>query len=120
MPSPLMARLHIIESGTDYLASRLASQAQSVLATHPVNAADQRQVPAATSGATSQLQSCVYAVTGGLSPLLVDKAHYQGQPATIIVAPPTASRPARSGSPGPPAPPPPPTSSPTPSSPPAD
>ena len=92
MPSPLMARLHIIESGTDYLASRLASQAQSVLATHPVNAADQRQVPAATSGATSQLQSCVYAVTGGLSPLLVDKAHYQGQPATIIVAPPTASR----------------------------
>jgi hypothetical protein len=100
-PARPPVQLQVIESGTDYLPSRLASQAQTVLAGHPVNGSAQRGIqttrPAAgplTSlpGNTSQLRSCVGAVTHGRSPLLVDQAQYQGRPATIIVLAPTPGR----------------------------
>ncbi|HEY2576174.1 MAG TPA: hypothetical protein VGI74_07680 [Streptosporangiaceae bacterium] len=93
------AGLQVIESGTGYLPGRLASQAQAVLASHPVNAAAPHGTSTGTSGTSvgapgisGQLQSCVRLVTGGLQPLLVDEARYQGQPATIIVLPATAGR----------------------------
>jgi hypothetical protein len=91
-PSGPAARVRVIQSGTDYLPGRLASQAQAVLASHPLSASIRNQAPQATSGSAGQLQSCAGVVAGGLSPLLVDKARYQGRPATIIVRPATADR----------------------------
>jgi hypothetical protein len=85
-------RLRVIDSGTDYLPGHLTSQAQAVLASHPINASMRPQAPLAAPDRTSQLPSCVRLVTGGLSPLLVDEARYQGRPATIIVLAPTAGR----------------------------
>lgn len=89
-PPPMAGQVQVIESGTDYLPGRLASQARAALAGQASKPA--RAGPLEAPGPTSQLQSCVKAVTGGRSPLVVDEALYQGRSATIIIAPPSAGQ----------------------------
>jgi len=69
----------VINSGTDYQPAELRQQLEQ-----------ERRAPAGLSQpASAQLQACVYRVTRGVSPgkaVLLENAHYQGRPATVIVA----------------------------------
>ena len=71
--------LHLAVSGTNYLPGTLSRQVEAAL--HGSS-----QVPSATQGATQQLRACVLRLTGGASPILLQSAHYQGQPAIVVVA----------------------------------
>jgi hypothetical protein len=89
-------KLRLTSSGTDYQPGTLASQVASVLASSP----DMRRLapadatPSSASSRTEdQLRACVTQITGGVPPRLVDQAHYQGQPATIIVQAAAGGRP---------------------------
>ena len=83
------AAARIVSSGTNYQPSQLKSQVSAVLAQHGGSTAEgpgpsPNNRPASTS---RQLPACVTQVTGGIRPLLVDHASYQGHPATVIVVP---------------------------------
>ncbi len=71
--------LRVAASGTNYLPGTLSRQVQAAL--HGSS-----QVPAATPAVTQQLRGCVLRITGGTEPVLMQSAHYQGQPAYVIVA----------------------------------
>jgi hypothetical protein len=71
--------LRVAASGTNYLPGTLSRQVQAAL--HGSS-----QVPVAPSAVTQQLRGCVLRVTGGTAPVLMQSAHYQGQPAYVIVA----------------------------------
>jgi len=90
------ASLHAIASGTDYRAGTLTSQVRSVL-TRQRSANSAKSPPAypATQAGSAQLRGCVTLITGGKVPNLVDVAHYQGQPATIIVQAAASGQPAQ-------------------------
>jgi len=70
---------HLAVSGTNYLPGTLSRQVQAALRGSPA-------LPAATSAVTGQLRECVLRITGGTTPVLLQSAHYRGQPAYVIVA----------------------------------
>jgi hypothetical protein len=71
--------LRVAVSGTNYLPGTLSRQVQAAL--HGSS-----QVPAAPPAVTQQLRGCVLRITGGTEPVLMQSAHYRGQPAYVIVA----------------------------------
>jgi hypothetical protein len=84
----------IVRSGTDYQPDQLKTQVSAALAQFGESTA----LPAPSSSranrptaAVQQLPPCVTGVTGGKRPLLVDRARYQGRPATVVVVPGVAS-----------------------------
>ncbi|MFB4304934.1 anti-sigma factor family protein [Actinomadura sp. GTD37] len=70
----------VASSGTDYRAGTLAPQVDRLLADAP-------KLRAASGAPSAQLKGCVNGVTHGLTPTLVDKANYEGAPATVIAMP---------------------------------
>jgi hypothetical protein len=90
-------KLHLIASGTDYQPGTLAGQVASVLARklNQEGAAEPGHLtPAsATPGTEDRLRACVTQITGGTPPRFVDRASYQGRPATIIVQAAVSGRP---------------------------
>lgn len=68
----------VLQSGTDYRAADLGAQIGDLL--H----APQAHSAAVTAG--PRLRECVYAVTQGRTPELVDEADYEGKPAYVIAA----------------------------------
>jgi hypothetical protein len=98
------------ETGTRYQSSTLASQVQAKFivygalstpgAVHPAvsrppstaASAPASTAPASSAGtsaqkASPQLEGCVWQLTGGVTPSLVDKASYDGKPAYIVAVP---------------------------------
>ena len=93
----------VTTSGTDFQPGTLARQAQALLPRHAtghftINSGisagpeNERAIPAGRA-ATPRQRACVLLVTGGVLPQVVDIAHYQGQPATIIVRAPSGGKP---------------------------
>ena len=83
----------VLHSGRDYQPAGLAAQARAELGSYAARASAQ---PGSIAGGTNQsvstVQGCVRRTTGGVQPTLVDQARYQGQPATVIVQAPAATR----------------------------
>ncbi|MBO0817328.1 MAG: hypothetical protein J2P30_19550, partial [Actinobacteria bacterium] len=77
---------HVVSSGTNYQPGQLAAQVSAVLTRQGGNAAGPapENQPA---GSGPRTPACVPHIAGGKRPLLVDSAHYQGRPATVIVIP---------------------------------
>jgi hypothetical protein len=76
-------KIRVVTSGTNYLRATLRPQLERELRLHPGAPGSAQEL------APSPLQGCVLLVTKGISPvtlLLVEKAHFQGQPANVIVA----------------------------------
>jgi len=77
----------VVASGTNYRASLLKTQVRATLIRF------RGAVATAPSATTSPLpvfgpaSSCLAGVTGGQRPRLVDVAHYEGKPATVVVVP---------------------------------
>ncbi|TDC75356.1 zf-HC2 domain-containing protein [Actinomadura sp. 7K507] len=65
-------------SGTEYRAGDLGSQVSEFM--------NERRTGPGVTTAGPHLRSCVYAVTQGKAPELVDEALYEGTPANVIVA----------------------------------
>jgi hypothetical protein len=78
---PVSSGFLVVDSHTDYLHATLGEQLARQVSQESRTTAAGGQPPSA------RLQACVRQVTGGVSPVLVENARYQGQPATIIVAP---------------------------------
>lgn len=77
---PASSSFLVVNSRADYLHATLGEQLARQVA-------QERRTPAAAGQPPSvRLLACVRQVTGGVSPVLVENARYQGQPATIIVA----------------------------------
>jgi hypothetical protein len=75
-----------VDSGTNYLPGRLTAQVVAELA----KAGNAAPSPGAAAGPVSLkggISGCLRRVTGDQRPLLVDRARYQGKPATIVVLP---------------------------------
>lgn len=68
-----------VRSGTDYSSARLGDQLSAQLA--------QGESRAKAELAPQPLSGCVRRVAGGKVPLLVDRASYEGRPATVIALP---------------------------------
>ncbi|MGH3192159.1 MAG: hypothetical protein ACRDPY_08400 [Streptosporangiaceae bacterium] len=66
-------------SDTNYLPGTLGRQVEAALR-------GSSHLPLATQAASQQLRACVLRLTGGIAPVLAQSAHYQGQPAVVIVA----------------------------------
>lgn len=81
------ASFRVTASGTGYQRSTLAGQVRVVLS-HENTKPSGAEVPGARSatGSASPLYGCVLHLTGGQSPLLVDRATYQGQAAYIVAS----------------------------------
>ena len=83
-PGTVLPSFTVIRSGTDFRAAQLAAQIQSALA-------DTGR--AGTEHVSSTVEEdCVYRITGGTRPTLVDEARYDGQPATVIALAPNAAQ----------------------------
>jgi hypothetical protein len=83
-PGTVLPSFTVIRSGTDFRTAQLAAQIESALA-----AAGR----AGTEHVSSTVEEdCVYRVTGGTRPTLVDEARYDGQPATVIALAPSAAQ----------------------------
>jgi hypothetical protein len=83
-PGTVLPSFTVIRSGTDFRAARLAAQIESALA---------RTASGSTEHVSSTTEEdCVYGVTGGTRPTLVDEAQYDGQPATVIALAPSATQ----------------------------
>jgi hypothetical protein len=77
------ARFGVVISGTDYLRASLARQLQGELGVYG------RATGSARELASGPVRGCVLLVTRGIRPgtlVLVETAHFQGQPANVIVA----------------------------------
>jgi hypothetical protein len=75
----------VISSGTNFLRATLRSQLETALGALAVEGPE----ASAPSSSPTQLQACVERLTSGLhpgTPKLVEHAHFQGQPAIVIVA----------------------------------
>jgi hypothetical protein len=80
-PGTVLPTFTVIRSGTDFQSAHLAAQIESALA--------KAEKGAASAGGADHVSStteedCVYRVTGGTRPTLVDEARYDGRPATVI------------------------------------
>jgi hypothetical protein len=76
-------RFAVVTSGINYLRATLAHQLEGELQLHAQAAASAQEL------APGSLRGCVLRVTAGIHPgtlALVEKAHFQGQPAIVIVA----------------------------------
>jgi hypothetical protein len=85
----VLSKFPVVQSGTDYQATRLAAQIENEL--------DLAAQGHGSSGgpehlSTIQQEDCVYGVTGGNRPTLVDDARYEGQPVTVIALAPSATQ----------------------------
>jgi hypothetical protein len=77
------ARFGVVISGTDYLRATLARQLEGELGVYG------RPTGSARELASGPVKGCVLLVTRGIRPgtlVLVETAHFQGQPANVIVA----------------------------------
>jgi len=77
------ARFGVVISGTDYLRATLAQQLEASLQVYG------RATGSARELAPGPVRGCVQLVTHGIRPgtlVLVETAHFQGQPANVIVA----------------------------------
>jgi hypothetical protein len=77
------ARFGVVTSPTNYLRTTLAQQLKHELQQYA------RHAGTAPERASGPVKECVLRVTAGISPLtlvLVENAHYEGQPANVIVA----------------------------------
>ena len=81
----------VVSSGTDYRPGQLKVQVSAALEKFGGNAmAGASPGPSGASraaGAAPPTPACVSHVPGGTRAILVDQAHYQGRPATVIVVP---------------------------------
>jgi len=77
----------VVSSGTNYQPGQLEAQVSALLAQYGTRAAANQGSSPANQPAISPkpISTCVQHVTGGKRPLLVDRAKYQGRPATVIV-----------------------------------
>ena len=86
----------IVSSGTDYQPGHLKAQVSAALARFGGNAivgpSPGPSGAGRASGAVLRMPACVWHVPGGKRPILVDKARWQGRPATVIVVPGATSR----------------------------
>jgi len=86
----------IVSSGTDYRPGQLKAQVSAALARFGGNAivgpSPGPSGAGRASGAVLRMPACVWHVPGGKRPILVDKARWQGRPATVIVVPGATSR----------------------------
>jgi hypothetical protein len=73
----------VISSGTDYVPSRLAAQAEAVLALHSAGAGG--RVGLGGEPASAAMSGCVRAVADRTGRFLVDRARYQGRQAIVIL-----------------------------------
>jgi hypothetical protein len=79
----------VLPSGTDYLRATLKSQLEAALAAQPAPSARGPAALPRSAAPPARLQACVQRLTSGISPgipRLVQSAHFQGQPAIVIVA----------------------------------
>ncbi len=74
----LAPQLMVVTSDTDFLKATLAQQLAAALRATPAASAEHP--------ATARMRACVQLVSGGASVIRVYSAHFEGQPATIIVA----------------------------------
>jgi len=82
--------LPLVTSGTHYRSGQLPAQVGAVLKRHPAPGSlpsRARAAPTAPVAAFPHLAACIYHVTGGGHPRLVDIAHYGSHPAAVIVVP---------------------------------
>ena len=81
----------VVSSGTDYRPGQLKAQVSAALARFGGNAivgpSPGPSGAGRASGAVPRMPACVSHVPGGTRAILVDQAHYQGRPATVIVVP---------------------------------
>jgi hypothetical protein len=79
----------MVQSGTRYLPASLSAQAAATLARYQgaIPTAGQAGIGAAQPFGSPDLLACLQQVAAGRVRLLVDTATYQGQPATVIIAP---------------------------------
>lgn len=71
------ANYPVVTSDTDFLPSTLRQQLETAL-----QAAAEKGT---TSAASAKVRACVQSVAGGVTPVLVESARFEGQPATVIV-----------------------------------
>jgi hypothetical protein len=75
-PAPAAA-FEVFRSGTDYRAGTLGTQVDHLLS-------GGQKLRTASGAPSARLKGCVDGVTHGRTPALVDKAEYEGNPATVI------------------------------------
>lgn len=76
----------VITSGTNYLPGQLKGQVTAVLNRFSA-AVSNPNAPTGHSAAGADLTSCLARVVGNQRPRLIDRARYNGRPATVIVVP---------------------------------
>jgi hypothetical protein len=81
LPGTVLPTFTVIRSGTDFQSAHLAAQIESALAKAGKGAA---AVGGAEHVSSTMEEDCVYRVTGGTRPALVDEARSDGRPATVI------------------------------------
>ena len=80
VPGEAPLTFEVVTSGTSYQRATLRLQLEHELALHARGAAGQQEL------ASASVKGCVLRVTRGVILVLVENAHYQGQPAIVIVA----------------------------------
>ena len=81
---PAQPTFDVVSSRIDYQHATLSTQVGSELSTVSSISADSASGKRILHAPTAQQDSCVQRVTSGVKPALVDVAHYQGRPATVI------------------------------------
>jgi hypothetical protein len=76
----------VVASGTNYRAGLLRTQVRATLIRFRPTAAGPGAI-ASPAPRFAPASSCLAGVTGGQRPRLVDVAHYEGRPATVVVVP---------------------------------
>jgi len=82
-PEIQVPSFQVVISRTDYRLATLRQQLEHELLLHS------RKAAGPARSASASVKACVFRVTNGISPetlLLVETAHFQGQPATVIIA----------------------------------
>ncbi|HXA59308.1 MAG TPA: hypothetical protein VNW94_09125, partial [Streptosporangiaceae bacterium] len=81
-----LGRYRSVSSHTDYHAATLGPQLTATLASSYRNALSSKQGSRAPGG-PAPLAPCAVVTAGGVQPLLVDHALFEGVPATLVVLP---------------------------------
>jgi hypothetical protein len=77
----------VITSGTNYLPGQLESQVRAVLNRFSTAESGPKASAGHAAAAGADLTSCLARVVGNQRPRLIDRARYNGRPATVIVVP---------------------------------